>query len=217
MIACELHSMQQTLSEIKVQNRQRSINAAAIESKRLRLIRVEKYNLHPDRCPQCDKPLSYEDSIAQKTFCNRSCSASFNNLGVRHNGKPKIIHQCLSCGKDTFRLKFCSCQCSASYRQAKIWEAIEKGEYTLGHRETVKKYLLEKRGYQCEQCGLKEWQAKPIPLESHHVDGDFRNNLPSNLKLLCLNCHGSTPNYGARNKGKGRFVRRQRYKDGKSQ
>ncbi len=42
----------------------------------------------------------------------------------------------------------------------------------------------------CKECGLKDsWNGKPIDLEIHHIDGDFRNNISGNLKILCPNCH----------------------------
>ena len=50
----------------------------------------------------------------------------------------------------------------------------------------------------CENCGLREWQGMPIPLEIHHIDGNNTNNLMSNLQLLCPNCHALTSNYRGR-------------------
>jgi hypothetical protein len=46
------------------------------------------------------------------------------------------------------------------------------------------------------------WEGGPIPLELDHVDGDRRNNDPSNLRLLCPNCHALTPTYRGRNIGR---------------
>jgi hypothetical protein len=40
------------------------------------------------------------------------------------------------------------------------------------------------------------------------MDGDWRNNAPENLALLCPNCHALTPSFKALNKGKGRGSRR---------
>lgn len=38
---------------------------------------LEKYELNPNRCLNCGKTLSYKDR--NKTFCNSSCSTSYNN------------------------------------------------------------------------------------------------------------------------------------------
>lgn len=54
--------------------------------------------------------------------------------------------------------------------------------------------------YVCESCGNSEWKGLPIPLETHHRDGDNFNNEIENLELLCPNCHSFTENYRKGNK-----------------
>ncbi|MFF3863007.1 HNH endonuclease [Streptomyces sp. NPDC002209] len=55
----------------------------------------------------------------------------------------------------------------------------------------------------CQMCGMPPtWQGYPLPLEVDHVDGDWRNNLPQNLRLLCPNCHSTTDTYRGRAKGR---------------
>jgi len=51
----------------------------------------------------------------------------------------------------------------------------------------------------CEQCGISEWQGKPLNMQLHHVNGDGRDNRLGNLRLLCANCHSQTDTYGGRN------------------
>ncbi len=51
----------------------------------------------------------------------------------------------------------------------------------------------------CSQCLLTHWLGRPIPLELDHVDGIKENNVLSNLRLLCPNCHALTPTYRAKN------------------
>jgi len=67
-----------------------------------------------------------------------------------------------------------------------------------------KSALIQERGYQCEGCGLTEWQSSPIPLELEHVDGDNKHNTRENLKLLCCNCHALTPTWRGRNINSGK-------------
>lgn len=73
----------------------------------------------------------------------------------------------------------------------------------------VKKYLLEVRGDKCEVCG---WDEKAPDgrsiIQMDHIDGNYLNNEPSNLKLLCPNHHAMTPTYGSLNNGNGRKHRR---------
>lgn len=55
------------------------------------------------------------------------------------------------------------------------------------------------RGYECECCGLSEWNGNLLTLELHHIDGDCMNNVLENLMLLCPNCHSQTKNWRGKN------------------
>ncbi len=91
----------------------------------------------------------------------------------------------------------------------KPFDLIRDGEYAAMYsgNKTLQSFLIENRGQCCEQCSLSKWQNKDIPLNVHHKDGDATNNLPKNLELLCLNCHGLTDNFGGRNKNSTRSYR----------
>ncbi len=57
----------------------------------------------------------------------------------------------------------------------------------------------------CRLCGIEAiWQGRPLSLEVDHIDGDWRNNQPENLRLLCPNCHSTTDTYRGRAKGRRR-------------
>ena len=62
--------------------------------------------------------------------------------------------------------------------------------------------MLEKADYKCSKCGWHEVNPTTglIPLEVHHKDGNYRNNIEDNLEVLCPNCHSLTPNFKALNK-----------------
>ena len=51
-------------------------------------------------------------------------------------------------------------------------------------------------------------RLKEINLEIDHTDGNAYNNVPSNLRLICPNCHSQTSTYKNRNKGNGRKLRK---------
>ncbi|MEU0138121.1 HNH endonuclease signature motif containing protein [Streptomyces sp. NPDC006296] len=60
----------------------------------------------------------------------------------------------------------------------------------------------------CARCGTgPRWRGHPLPLEVDHRDGDWRNNCPRNLRLLCPNCHATTDTYRGRGTRGGTPVR----------
>ncbi|GAA1355418.1 HNH endonuclease signature motif containing protein [Streptomyces beijiangensis] len=51
----------------------------------------------------------------------------------------------------------------------------------------------------CAVCGTgPEWNHKPLRLEVDHANGDWWDNRPENLQLLCPNCHAVTDTYRGR-------------------
>jgi len=77
-------------------------------------------------------------------------------------------------------------------------------EFTLNGVGNHKAALIQERGHKCEDCGLEEWNTQPIPLELEHCDGNNKNNIKENLKLLCCNCHALTPTWRGRNINSGK-------------
>jgi len=177
--------------------------------------RVAVYNQNPVRCAHCERPLLYKQRFGQ--FCSQSCSASYNNRGVRrHSSKHQLI-KCLNCDADILirtRKKFCCMECRRAYETKQRLEAIVNHKQV--YSKWVKKFLIDLRGYKCESCHNSEWLGQKIPLELEHVDGHSDNNDFLNLRLLCPNCHALTPTYKGKNKGNGRAKRRERYHQGKS-
>ncbi len=67
-------------------------------------------------------------------------------------------------------------------------------------RKYLQKALVESgRKYLCEGEGCPNpepmWAGKPLPLDIDHTDGNFLNNVLTNLRYLCPNCHRQTPTH----------------------
>lgn len=126
---------------------------------------------------------------------------------------------CLRCNcilESNRQTRFCSRDCDRAYTLEQNVNAFLNGENKTKDPRSIRRYLFETREYKCEECDNTEWQGQPIPLQVDHIDGNWENNIPENVRLLCPNCHALTPTWGFRNKGNGRHYRRVRYAEGKS-
>ncbi len=120
---------------------------------------------------------------------------------------------CLTCGKEpaSALYKYCSNACQFKYQHIKYivdWKSgKEHGLQRLGVVSIhTKRYLREKYHNKCCLCGWAEINPKTkiVPLVADHIDGNWRNNIESNLRLVCPNCDSLSPTYAALNKGNGR-------------
>jgi hypothetical protein len=125
--------------------------------------------------------------------------------------KPPTV--CRVCGNQTARsgYTYCSNTCQQEYQHCAFIAKWKNGEVT-GYRNIgvvskhIKRYLRQKFGNKCCLCGWSEVNPVTglVPLVADHIDGDWKNNVEANLRLLCPNCDSLTPTYAALNKGKGR-------------
>lgn len=52
------------------------------------------------------------------------------------------------------------------------------------------------RPHVCAGCGIgPSWQGDALVLTVDHIDGDWRNDVETNLRFLCPNCHSQTPTF----------------------
>lgn len=118
---------------------------------------------------------------------------------------------CLNCNEDfsygySSTGKYCSIKCCGEHRATvateKAHKLFEAGKLTS--RPRIKVFVTERDGYKCSECGIVDWNNKPLTLWLDHIDGDASNNDPSNFRLMCLNCDSQSKTFGAKNTGNGR-------------
>ncbi|MBP7760613.1 HNH endonuclease [Candidatus Saccharibacteria bacterium] len=121
---------------------------------------------------------------------------------------------------EKYQKKYCSNKCQRDFQYAKYitgWKSGtingERGLNTKNISQNIKRYLIERDGARCSQCGWGHENvfSGKVPIEVDHIDGDAMNNAEQNLRLLCPNCHSLTSNYRNLNKGNGRVWRRDKY------
>ena len=76
---------------------------------------------------------------------------------------------------------------------------VYREDKTREKTERLRRAMLE-YGFEpecsVETCRISKWLGKSITLQIDHIDGRNYNNIPSNLRFLCPNCHTQTETYG---------------------
>lgn len=155
-------------------------------------------------------------------FCTDDCRTSFwdlyNNTRIvnNKNTKPKVYKKkkCPDC--DTMiHMGSGACRRHKRIREGipyrgrtiELWLSGEwDGSISEGTPDTIspiiREYLYKECNYGCTICGFDKVHPTDgrIILQVDHIDGDATNHSPSNVRVLCPNCHAMTPTYGRRNK-----------------
>ena len=155
-----------------------------------------------NKCLQCNKELNSEF----KRFCNRSCSATFNNNKRKTRG---YYHSAETIEKMRISGKIHGKKSNAAILDRELWkqqlrEAHNRRIASLPFHELgwegKRRRVIEEQQNKCLICNLSEWNNIPLTLEVDHIDGDNNNNARENLRALCPNCHSTTHTWRGKNK-----------------
>ena len=91
---------------------------------------------------------------------------------------------------------------AAGYEDFKKWKL---GENQPRHTRLDKVYFWRYNNYlkkeynfdmeTCSECGIQEWNGKPVIMELDHLNGITTDARIENLSMKCPNCHSQTHNY----------------------
>jgi hypothetical protein len=73
------------------------------------------------------------------------------------------------------------------------------GERRTGRQQLYRAMLATGVPELCALCGIgPTWERKRLTLHIDHINGDFLDNRPENVRFLCPNCHSQTPTFANR-------------------
>lgn len=69
----------------------------------------------------------------------------------------------------------------------------------LSGQQKRRRLLIEQEN-KCAVCAVGEiWNGLPLKLQCDHIDGNRKNEVRENLRMICPNCHSQTPTFGSKN------------------
>lgn len=160
---------------------------------------IARYDITPKRCRSCSKKIEYDKR--RNNYCTQSCAATYAQRDKPSRPRSRFCKIC-EAPRPKGAHVYCSLTCNLVDRAAALSDRVNQG--LVSDRKTLKKVLANERGWCCEICQIDSWLDQPAPLELDHIDGNAGNNGPSNLRLICPNCHALTPTAKGKNRGKGR-------------
>lgn len=152
-------------------------------------------------CKECQKEFETKRQLVGHM---RMHGKSNGGYSTRRTDRPDT-YECIQCGTEVPRSnsksnKYCNNVCKGQWEYENIHvPLIFEGKKNF-HSGPLKRFIFERDSNKCTICGLSDvWNNIPLKLQIDHIDGNRTNNFPSNLRLICPNCHTQTETWG--NKG----------------
>ena len=79
---------------------------------------------------------------------------------------------------------------------------ILEGKHPQYQSNKLKKKLLQEGVFEnvCSECGISDWKGVHLVMQLDHIDGNTKNHVKDNLRMLCPNCHSQTDTWCGKNK-----------------
>ncbi len=146
------------------------------------------------KCPNCSSEFENVGKWSTKKFCSRKCS---NSRGPRTEIFKRQVSKKLTGRKAPTSVARQSIgKRSAETKYIKL-VTVDFNSLSI---DSKKKRVIIEQNDRCLHCGIQNWQEKPIKLQVDHIDGHSNNNVRSNLRGLCPNCHSQTETYCGKNR-----------------
>ena len=143
------------------------------------------------KCINCTKVFHAKSShlkIGWGKYCSQACSYQKKKTGK--------FFSCSACKKELYRNKleikrskserfFCDKSCFAIWKNTHVLLGEKNGNWKNGENSYRQLMLRNNIKPICENCGINNLKV----LVTHHIDENRKNNMISNLKWLCRNCH----------------------------